>query len=253
MVDTTRSSSPIPSIPEVEHRGHDQARSVAEPDGEAATVGQLSIDSSRRTPRPKTKKSSHHQAFVDSVARPNPLKDGPRASLPSVAWLSPEAVLRVPSEQLGVLILHRLTGLTDNLWGLHNFTTEYLAEAMPPQSITTSVYSGDELREGQEAVIAKLADAWTWLEQQRYLGPSPRSRPGEQWRALTPRGQEVLKFPVDDVLRRIEAGKLLGGALHPRIDLEVRATWGFRRLRDGNLQGHARDRNRGRGTASAAP
>lgn len=142
-----------------------------------------------------------------------------------MAWLTPEQILRIPSEQLGILILHRLTELDAGHWGLHNFTTEYLATAMPAQPMTTSVYTGDQLRAGKEKIIAKLADAWAWLEQQRYLGPDPNSRLGEQWRALTERGKEVLNTPVEDVLRRVEAAEVLGRGLHPRIEAQVRDTW----------------------------
>jgi hypothetical protein len=83
--------------------------------------------------------------------------------------------------------------------------------------MTTSVYTGDQMRAGREAVVAKLADAWTWLEQQRYLGPDPKNGPGDQWCALTPRGKEILKVPIDDVMGRIQAAELLGSALHPRM------------------------------------
>jgi uncharacterized protein (TIGR02391 family) len=140
-----------------------------------------------------------------------------------MTWLTPEEILRVPSETLGILILHRLTELDENHWGMHNFTTEYLAGAMPSQPMVTSVYSGNDLRARQDAVVAKIADAWTWLEQQRYLVPS--GRPGEQWRQLTERGSEILKVPVDDALKRIQAGALLGPGLHPRIERQVREAW----------------------------
>jgi hypothetical protein len=106
---------------------------------------------------------------------------------------------------------------------MHNFTTEYLGDAMPSQPLVTNVYTGDDLRAGREDVIAKIADAWTWLEQQRYLVPSGRQ--GEQWRQLTNRGAEILKVPIADALKRIQAGRLLGPDLHPRIEQQVRETW----------------------------
>src|SRR5437870_4336503 len=43
-----------------------------------------------------------------------------------VAWLTPEELIRIPSEQLGILILHRLTQVGENNRGLHNFTVHYL-------------------------------------------------------------------------------------------------------------------------------
>jgi hypothetical protein len=137
-------------------------------------------------------------------------------------WLTPEQILRIPSEQLGIFILHRLTKLPDNHWGMHNFTVEYLAATMPSQPFVTSVYTGDQLQAGREEITAKIADAWTWLEQQRYLVPA--GRPGEQWRQLTDCGREILKIPVEDALKRIQASEALG-TLHPRIDRQVRDLW----------------------------
>jgi len=141
-----------------------------------------------------------------------------------MTWLSTDEIIRVPSETLSILILHRLAELDDNHWGMHNFTVEYLAEAVPQQWSTTSgVYPGDLGRAEREAVRAKIGEAWTCLEQQRYLIPS--GRPNEQWRQLTERGKAVLQMPVDDVLRRIAAGEMLGPALHPRIEQEARDAW----------------------------
>ncbi len=141
-----------------------------------------------------------------------------------MTWLSTDEIMRMPSETLGILILHRLTELDDNHWGMHNFTVEYLAEVVPQQSsIASGVHLGDSGHAGREAVRAKIGEAWTWLEQQRYLVPS--GRPNEQWRQLTERGEAALQTPVDDVLRRIAAGEMLGPALHPRIAQEVRDAW----------------------------
>jgi hypothetical protein len=48
-----------------------------------------------------------------------------------MAWLTPEEILRIPSEQLGVLILHRFTEVGPNNHGLQNFMVEYFAEQAP--------------------------------------------------------------------------------------------------------------------------
>jgi hypothetical protein len=47
--------------------------------------------------------------------------------------------------------------------------------------------------------------------------------PVDQWCALTPRA--ILKVPIDDVMGRIQAAELLGSALHPRLEAQVRETW----------------------------
>jgi hypothetical protein len=38
-----------------------------------------------------------------------------------MAWLTTDQILQIPSEKLGLLILHRLTQLPENNWGRHNF------------------------------------------------------------------------------------------------------------------------------------
>ncbi|HET8861632.1 MAG TPA: TIGR02391 family protein [Solirubrobacterales bacterium] len=140
-------------------------------------------------------------------------------------WLTAEEILRIPSEQLGVFILHRLTELGPNNHGLHNFTVEYFAEVTPSTPGVTTVYRSQDPRQAKEDVVAKISDAWIWLEQQRYLGPDPQQRPDSQWRIITPKGKEILAIPVDEVLARVRAGKLLGDGLHPRIEAQARAPW----------------------------
>lgn len=140
-----------------------------------------------------------------------------------MAWLTPEQILQIPSEKLGILILHRLGAVPENVRSLHAFTNEYFATARPAMRTTSA--GGDQVDGDREVVFAKLADAWSWLEQERYLGPDARNRPGDQWRVLTPRAVEILTIPIDDAVARIHAADLLGAALHPRIETQVRGTW----------------------------
>jgi uncharacterized protein (TIGR02391 family) len=149
-----------------------------------------------------------------------------------MGWLEPDQILTTPSEQLGVLILHRLAESSENHLSLGNFTNEYLHEVMPPQPLVTSVYTGDDLRRGQGEIVAKIADAWTWLEHERYLGPDLTQRTGSEFRTITERGRKVLAEPADDALARIRANHLLGEDLHPRIERQAREAWNA-----GNFEG----------------
>jgi uncharacterized protein (TIGR02391 family) len=142
-------------------------------------------------------------------------------------WLSPEEIKRIPSERLGVLILHRLDEVSPHQAHLNNFVNECLAE-WERTSATPSVaavYYSQDLRQGNDDLVEKISDAWAWLEHQRYLGPDPHQRPGSEWRAITSRGKEVLRTPVEDALARIRAGHLLGEDLHPRIEKQARGPW----------------------------
>ena len=140
-------------------------------------------------------------------------------------WLKPDQILDVPSEQLGVLILHRLAELSANHLSLGNFTSEYLHEVTPSQPMVTSIHTSDDLRHGNGKLVAKLADAWTWLEHERYLGPDITQRSGSEFRSITERGRKLLEEPPDRALDRIQANHLLGGELHPRIESQARTPW----------------------------
>jgi uncharacterized protein (TIGR02391 family) len=159
-------------------------------------------------------------------------RDGhPRYARP-VPWLEPDQLLKIPAERLGVLILHRLAESSANYLSLGNFTNEYLHEVMPVQPLVTSVYSGQDLRQGKPKVVAKISEAWTWLEHERYLGPDLTQRSGSEFRTITERGRTILAEPPDEALARIRAGHLLGEGLHPRIESQARGAWN-----DGNFGG----------------
>lgn len=143
-----------------------------------------------------------------------------------MAWLTPEEVLRTPDETLGLLILHKLGGSYGfSTLNFANFRNDYLSEHAPRSSRGATVIRHDALQADNAGLTARLTEAWAWLEQQRYLIPDPQQRTGSHFRSISDRGREVLTVPVDDALRRIRAGHLLGKHLHPRIEAQVRGVW----------------------------
>lgn len=140
-----------------------------------------------------------------------------------MAWLTPEEILRTPVEQLGLLILHRLQEVDDGWSGSRNFIVNYFAEARDANAPYPGALGTGQIQ-NQDAVEAKLSEAWSWLDRAGYVMTDERAG-GGQWRTLTTTGRETLSRPVVDVLRRIRAGKLLPETLHPRIEAQARADW----------------------------
>src|SRR6476646_386398 len=142
-------------------------------------------------------------------------------------WLSPDEIQRVPSEQLGIQILHRLSENSPHHSHLNNFINEYLVEwertSSPP--LVATAYFSQDLRQGNDRLIEKISDAWAWLEHERYLGPDLKQQPGSEWRVITSRGRDVLCVPANESLARIQAGHLRGEDLHPRIEKQARGPW----------------------------
>lgn len=125
-----------------------------------------------------------------------------------------------------MLILHKL-GDSYGLSTLNfaNFSNDYLSEHAQRSSSGVTILRYAELRADNSDVVAKLTEAWAWLEQQRYLVPDPHQRAGSHFRSISDRGREILAVPVEEALRRIRAGHLLGKHLHPRIESQVRGVW----------------------------
>jgi uncharacterized protein (TIGR02391 family) len=143
----------------------------------------------------------------------------------AVPWLTPDEVLRTPNEQLAILMLHEVAKIGEHTLNLSSFEMLYLREHTPPSDRMVTHYQHDSLRRESPKVSSKLAEAWAWLEQQRYLVPDPYQRPGSHFRSISDRGKDLLLVPADDALRRIRATHLLGDHLHPRIEAQVRGVW----------------------------
>jgi uncharacterized protein (TIGR02391 family) len=65
-----------------------------------------------------------------------------------------------------------------------------------------------------EALLARLSDAWAWLESHALVGPSAQNPPGG-WHRVTTAGTEVANDP--DAVAKVWAADRLAGALHPAL------------------------------------
>lgn len=102
-------------------------------------------------------------------------------------------------EQLALLILARVAGSTDLLFG--NF-----------------IYSQDLVERSYSAKSA-LAEAWNWLERKGLLGPNVGQ--GAGWQTITRAGRQVIA-EGESALARLRAAERLDVDIHPSLELLVR-------------------------------
>src|SRR4051795_2354293 len=62
-----------------------------------------------------------------------------------------------------------------------------------------------------EGMLARLCDAWAWLESHALVGPSAQSPPGG-WHRVTTAGTEITNDP--NAVAKVWAADRLAGALH---------------------------------------
>lgn len=103
-------------------------------------------------------------------------------------------------EQLALLLLARVAGSTDLLFG--NF-----------------IYSQDLVERSYSAKNA-LAEAWNWLERKGLLGPNVGQ--GAPWQTITRAGRQVID-EGESALARLRAAERLDVDIHPSLELLVRS------------------------------
>ncbi|WP_130283926.1 TIGR02391 family protein [Microcella alkaliphila] len=66
-----------------------------------------------------------------------------------------------------------------------------------------------------EVMLARLSDAWAWLEAHALVGRSPKNPQGSNWSRVTSMGRALLEDP--DAISKVWANDRLSGALHPAL------------------------------------
>ncbi len=66
-----------------------------------------------------------------------------------------------------------------------------------------------------DALLARLSDAWAWLEAHALIGPSARSPQTGNWQRLTALGQDVIQD--EEAVAKVWAADRLAGDLHPAL------------------------------------
>lgn len=64
-------------------------------------------------------------------------------------------------------------------------------------------------------LLARLSDAWAWLEAHGLIGPSVQNPQTGNWQRLTAAGEDLLKDP--DAVAKVWAAERLAGDLHPAL------------------------------------
>ncbi|WP_206071193.1 TIGR02391 family protein [Knoellia koreensis] len=66
-----------------------------------------------------------------------------------------------------------------------------------------------------DSLLARLSDAWAWLEAHALIGPSAQNPQGGMWQRLTALGREVIEDP--NAVAKVWAADRLAGELHPAL------------------------------------
>lgn len=66
-----------------------------------------------------------------------------------------------------------------------------------------------------EALLARLSDAWAWLESHALIGHSSKNPQGNSWSRVTSVGRALLEDP--NALAKVWADERLSGELHPTL------------------------------------
>lgn len=66
-----------------------------------------------------------------------------------------------------------------------------------------------------EAMLARLSDAWAWLESRALVGPSSKSPQGSNWSRVTSAGKTLLED--SNAVAKVWADDRLAGDLHPSL------------------------------------
>jgi hypothetical protein len=66
-----------------------------------------------------------------------------------------------------------------------------------------------------EAMLARLSDAWAWLEAHALIGHSSKNPQGSSWSRVTSTGKALLEDP--NALAKVWADDRLSGGLHPSL------------------------------------
>jgi uncharacterized protein (TIGR02391 family) len=66
-----------------------------------------------------------------------------------------------------------------------------------------------------DALLARLSDAWAWLEAHAFVGPSAQNPPSGNWQRLTGLGEEALADPK--AIEKVWAADRLAGDLHAAL------------------------------------
>lgn len=66
-----------------------------------------------------------------------------------------------------------------------------------------------------EAMLARLSDAWAWLESHALIGHSSENPQGSSWSRVTSTGRALLEDP--NALSKVWADDRLSGGLHPTL------------------------------------
>lgn len=74
---------------------------------------------------------------------------------------------------------------------------------------------GEPKPSDMDALLARLSDAWSWLEAHALIGPSAQNPWTGNWQRLTEAGHEVSKDP--NAVSKIWAADRLAGDLHPAL------------------------------------
>lgn len=97
-----------------------------------------------------------------------------------------------------------------------------LLRSLAPEPNFNNLIQGFKQREGYgqlapsdlDILLARLSDAWAWLESHALIGPSSKNPQGG-WCRLTSTGQALLEDP--DALSKVWADDRLAGDLHPAL------------------------------------
>lgn len=97
--------------------------------------------------------------------------------------------------------------LLESLGGEPNFNN--LIQGFKQREVYGSPQPSD-----MDALLARLSDAWAWLESHALVGPSSRNPPGD-WHRVTAAGTELVNDP--NAAAKVWAAERLAGDLHPAL------------------------------------
>ena len=97
-----------------------------------------------------------------------------------------------------------------------------LLQSLGAEPNFNNIIQGFRQREGygtpqppdMDVMLARLSDAWAWLESHALVGPSAQNPPGG-WHRVTAAGAEVANDP--NAARKVWAANRLAGDLHPTL------------------------------------
>jgi hypothetical protein len=127
--------------------------------------------------------------------------------------ISPKDISNLPLLDLAVRLLRDLAaGGSVNL----NSLLRGMQQSSQRDRMTSTYQSGGSAPEAlSDEHLARIADAWAWLESHGLLSMDHRNTPSGHWQRVTRSGRELANDPA--VVSKVWAEDRLAGPLHPAL------------------------------------